>query len=163
MRLPTLKRQPKSDKVLKDNSLYEIAQYNLLGELVKVWPNNMSLIEREFKTFFPDENVQYNSIVNNIRGKNFTAGGYFWKRNEIGMSPKTTPVMSEYKGYEFRKELFNNEPIVSMVNDEITGEYDSIFSIPSNIATSFDKINIYKSANENKKYKNTKWLFTKNL
>lgn len=161
-RLSVDSRQPKSKEVSKDKSLYEISQYNLLGELVKTWPNNMSLIEREFKTFFPNESVKYNSIVNNLRGKSFTAGGYFWKRFNLGESPNTIPVMSEYEGYEFRKELFNNEPIV-LINNNYSKEFSSILNIPDNIANSYDKINIYKSATEGKKYKSNKWVFKKDL
>jgi len=159
------KRQPKSDDVNKDKSLYEISQYNLLGELVKVWINNLALIEREFNTYFPNENVKYNTIVNNLKGKNFTAGGYFWKRNPLGESPKTIPVMSEYKGFEIRKELINNEPILMVDNSgKVINQFDSIISIPDNIANSFDKVEIYKSANTtNKPYKNHSWVFLKDF
>ena len=165
IRVKTKTKQPKSDEVNKHKNLYEIGQYDVLGNLVKIWPNNLSLIEREFNTYFPGEKVKYNTIVNNLKGKNFTAGGFFWKRNELGQSPKKIPVMSEYEGFEIRKELFNNEPIL-MVDDsgKVVNEFDSIFSIPKNIATSFDKVEIYKSATETKKpYKDNFWIFKKNF
>jgi hypothetical protein len=158
-------KQPKSDEVNKNKNLYEIGQYDLLGKLVKIWINNLSLIEREFSTFFPGEKIKYNTIVNNLKNKNFTAGGYFWKRNLLGESPKTIPVMSEYKGYEIRKELVNNEPILMINSDgNIVNQFNSIYQIPNNIASSFDKVEIYKSATETKKpHKNYKWIFVKDF
>jgi hypothetical protein len=116
-----------------------------------------------FYAYFHNEKITYNSIVNNIKQKNFTAGGYFWKRNPLGESPKTIPVMSEYKGYEIRKELVNDEPILMIDNNgNVINQFNSIYEIPNKIATSFDKVEIYKSATDTKKpYKNYKWIFVK--
>ena len=160
----TKTKQPKSREVNLDKSLYEISQYDLLGNLIKTWPNNLSLIEREFKTFFPNETVKYNTIVNNLKRKSFTAGGYFWQRHKLGESPKKISVMSEYIGFELKKELMIKEPIF-MLDDmkNVLMKFPSIWQIPKNIASSFDKIEIYKSANNYKKYKNNYWIFNKDI
>lgn len=160
-----IKKQPRSKEVTSEKQNYEISQYDFKGILQKTWPNNLRLIEREFKTFFPNDKITYNSIINNLKGKNFSAGGYFWKRFLLGGSPQTIPVMSEYIGYEFKKELMIGEPIL-MINKqgEVESEFQSIYEIPSNIASSFDKIEIYKSATETKKpYKDHSWIFLKDF
>jgi group I intron endonuclease len=157
-----LKRQPKSKDVGKEKDFYEISQYNLLGDRVKTWPNNLSLIEREFKTFFPNESVQYNTIVNNLKGKSFTAGGYFWKRNLIGQSPEKIPVMQEYKGYNFQKEFLTSVPISMYdLNNNFLTKFNSIMDIPTNLASSFDKLKIYQAATDSDgKYKDNIWIFS---
>ena len=160
----TNNKQPKSKEVHLDKDLYEIGQYDLFGKLVKIWPNNLSLIEREFKTFFPNDTVKYNSIVNNLKRKSFTAGGYFWKRNKLGESPEKISVMSEYTGFEVIKDLMINQPILMMdENKNVIDEFSSILQIPKNIASSFDKVEIYKSVNNKKKYKNNYWIFKKDI
>lgn len=162
-RLPTLKRQPKSKDVNQEKNFYEISQYDLLGNKVKTWPNNLSLIEREFKTFFPNDNVKYNSIVNNIKGKSFTAGGYFWKRYPINTSPSNIPVMKEYEGYNFKKEVLTSIPVsVYDLNGNYIETFDSIFKIPENKASSFDKLKIYQQlVDSDGRYKDKIWKFEK--
>jgi group I intron endonuclease len=162
-RLKTKRRQPKSKEVNQEKNSYEISQYDLLDKRVKIWPNNLSLIEREFSTFFPNETVKYNTIVNNLRGKSFTAGGYFWKRNLIGKSPENIPVMEEYKGYNFQKELLTSIPISMLdLSYNFLEKFPSIMDIPSSVASSFDKLNIYKSlVDSTGEYNGHIWKFSK--
>lgn len=158
--LPT-KRQPKSSDVNQEKNFYEISQYDLLGNKLKTWPNNLSLIEREFGTFFPNEKVKYNTIVNNLKGKSFTAGGYFWKRFPINTSPINIPVMEEYQGYNFKKEILSNKPILVFdMSGKFLKKFESILEIPDDLASSFDKLRIYQEVMDGKgKYKNLIWKF----
>jgi|694.fasta_scaffold77608_3 group I intron endonuclease len=161
-----IKSQPRDKEVTSDKKNYEIAQYDTMGDLKKIWPNNLRLIEREFSTFFPGEKVTYNSIINNIKGKSFTAHGYFWKRNKIGESPNKIPVMSEYQGFEIDKKLFLTEPILKINKfGDILKKFKSIYEIPSNLYTNYDKIEIFKIAKNNSRetYKDYYWIFDKNV
>lgn len=161
-----IKSQPRNKDVTSEKNNYEIAQYNLLGNLEKIWPNNLRLIEREFNTFYPNDKITYNGIINNIKEKSFSAGGYFWKRNDLGKSPKKIPVMSEYKGFEMNKELFLNTPIVQLNEfGKIINKFNSIYEIPLNLFSNYDKIEIFKLAKniQKKPYKNFIWVFEKDF
>ena len=155
--------QPRDKNVTSEKNNYEISQYNLLGNLEKIWPNNLRLIEREFQIFFPKGKITYNSILNVTKGKSFSAGGYFWKRFPLGKSPKTISVMSEYEGYELNKDELTKQPINMFdLNGRKIRTFDSIISIPEEFASSFDKLEIYKivtGKSDSNKYKSFVWEF----
>jgi len=155
----------KSKEVGSEKHLYEIAQYDLSGKRAHVWENNLSEIERDFKAYFPQGKLTYNQIVEHLKGRNFSAGGFFWKRYLKGQSPEKIDVMSEYVGYEFTKEKFAKKPIVKLGFNGGYSKHKSIKDLPDLLYSNSDKVQIYKACEgeNNHIYDGYEWYFEEDI
>lgn len=131
------------------SSDYEIAQYDVNGDLQNVFPNNMRIPQKEL-------NIPYPSIMNSILGKTLFGYGFIWRRFKKGMSPDKIQTPQELSGIEIDHNIFYDEPIIKLNNDKITSNYDSINDIPN--IPFMKKIELYNDLMNNKK---SSYLFKK--
>jgi group I intron endonuclease len=133
---------------------FEIGQYNFLGELVNVWPNNGEIIGRTLK-------MEGDSIRRNLRGESVLTYGFMWRRFRRGESPKKIPAPQEItQGLSLDENLFYDEPIlkINLLDKDIMNKYTSISEIPVAFLT---QLEIYDEAVNMNNVDNTLWIFEK--
>lgn len=151
---PITKRKKPKSSVSQD---YEIGQYDFLGNLVNIWPNNGEIIGRTL-------NMEGDAIRRNLRGESVLTYGFMWKRFEKGKSPKKIAAPGLLKdSFSIDPNLFYDEPILKIdVSDgDIINKYDSVSQIPIPF---IKQIPIYLEAVENYNIDNDNyhWIFEKN-
>lgn len=87
------------------NPDYEIGQFDMLGNLVQVWPNNA---EHIFRT----ANYDSDAIKRNLRGQSIFTYGYMWRRFLKGQTPDKIEAPSETSGLSVDYNLFYDEPVL---------------------------------------------------
>jgi group I intron endonuclease len=120
-----LRRRPQP-KLERDT---EIAQYSLAGLLVNVWEDNPRDIANVMS-------IPYTSMLNTLKGKNKTTGGFFWKRFPKGQSPDEIDEKMEKHVITFSKRQLTNFPIMKLVQGREAKRYQSVMDaiLDSNMA-----------------------------
>jgi group I intron endonuclease len=128
----------------------EIAQYDVNGELVNVWPNNMRIPQKQLS-------IPYPAIMNSILGKSIFGYGYIWRRFRKGESPKKIETPQTLSGIGIEHNLFYDEKVVklNLNNNQVLKKYDSINDIPIPFMS---KIDVYQSIVGDKGHE---WQFEK--
>ena len=129
---------------------FEISQYDVNGDLVNIWPNNMRVPQRELS-------IPYPAIMNSIKGKIIFGYGYIWRRFRKGESPEKISTPQTLTGVSLEHDLFYDTPIVrlNLTDGSILNRYKSINDIP---VPFMGKIEIYDKVTKNE---SKEWVFLK--
>lgn len=113
------KSKAKSPRTKKDSDEFEIAQYTLNGNLIKVWPNVVTQVARELKT-------DYSPLSNALNKKSSSFLNFIWRRFEKGKSPKKIEGLRGKKIVTFSKDQITSLPITKKLDGNEVARFDSV-------------------------------------
>jgi hypothetical protein len=132
------------------SSDFEIAQYDVNGDLVNVWPNNMRIPQKQL-------GIPYPAIMNSIKGKIIFGYGYIWRRFRKGETPNRISPPQTLTGVNLEHNLFYDTPILklNLSDGSILQEFKSINDIPGPF---MNKVEVYDKVTNGK---SEEWVFQK--